>query len=587
MVLQRSKLGERVVAVFVLTLGIAVLPALAQFSSGIEGTVKDSSGSAVPGATVTVTNTQLGVKKNATTDQSGFFRIGSIAASTYTVSIKMAGFTTWVQNNLTLQVGEIRTLSPVLQIGAVSQNVTVSATAVAVNLATPTTGAVVSQTEVTHTPLPGQNVYLLAALAPGITGSGVNSGDNYTNEYAVNINAAGLRQEMNGYQIDGAYTDTPSRGGGTSISPNPEIVQSIDIRTNDFDAQKGRNGGATVEVFTKSGANQFHGTLDYYFLNNSLSARTEFESTVPQFKRNEMGATLGGPIIKNKLFFYGGIDVLRSNTTSAFQSTVETKDFDNWAEANLPNSIATQVLKMAPPQAFPTSGVETVSQLESSTPGYYAPPVGIPANLDAVGTANISESVPKNGYQWSIRGDAYATNSDRIYAEVMRTSATSEGATARPALNDTLASSSDLANLNWTHTFSPNLLNEAGVSMIRPFGFNQPVDTMAIPYINVVGLTGFSNWGPGNFTQTTVGWRDMMTSIIKTHTLKFGVQISNIREVDSQTGGFTRPTFNFNNILDFIQDKATSESATPVDLLTNQQAPYYRNYRALYLGLFL
>jgi hypothetical protein len=133
-----------------------------------------------------------------------------------------------------------------------------------------------------------------------------------------------LRQEENGYQIDGSYTDTPSRGGGTSISPNPEIVQSIDIRTNDFDAQKGRNGGATVEVFTKSGANDIHGTLDFYFLNNTLSARTEHESSVPKFRRQEMGAIIGGPIIKNKLFYYGGIDVLRSSTTSAYQATDET-----------------------------------------------------------------------------------------------------------------------------------------------------------------------------------------------------------------------------------------------------------------------
>src|SRR5580698_11241199 len=125
-----------------------------------------------------------------------------------------------------------------------------------------------------------------------MTGAGVSTAgnDNYTNEYAININASGLRQEQNGFQIDNAYTNTPSRGGGTSISPNPEIVQSMDIRTNDFDAQKGRNGGATVDVFTKSGTNQFHGTIDYYFLNNSLTALTHFESTVPSFARNEVGA---------------------------------------------------------------------------------------------------------------------------------------------------------------------------------------------------------------------------------------------------------------------------------------------------------
>lgn len=583
----KPKLATRIPVFITLISSLVGVPVFGQFSSGVEGTVKEPTGAVVVGAKVTVTNTSLGVEKTATTNQSGYFRIESLPASTYRVQIEMSGFSTWQQQDLTLQVGETRTLSPVLQVGAVTTNVTVSAAPVAVELASPTTGAVVSQAEVEHTPLPGQNVFSLAALAPGMTGNAVTSGDNYTNEYAININAAGLRQEENGYQIDGAYTDTPSRGGGTSISPNPEIVQSIDIRANDFDAQKGRNGGATVEVFTKSGANQTHGTADYYFLNNSLSARTEFESTVPQFKRNEMGVTMGGPIIKDKLFWYAGIDVLRSSTTSAYQATVETQSFLNWAESNLPNNVATQVLKTAPPLAYPTTGIETVSQLEASTPGYFSPPAGIPANLPAVGTANISYSVPKNGYQFSIRGDAYASANDRLYAEVVRTYDTSEGTTARPALDDQEANSSDFANLNWTHTFSSTLLNEAGVSMIRPYGSDLPVSSMAIPYVNVVGLTGFSNWGPGNFTQTTFGWRDIMSDIIKTHTLKFGFQMNNIREYDSQTGAEDRPTFTFNNLLDFIQDQATTESATPVNLLTHQQASYYRAYRALYMGFFV
>jgi hypothetical protein len=579
-------LAKRNSVLILLVLSLGGMQAFAQFSSGIEGTIKEASGSVVEGAKVTVTNTQLGVEKTATTNDSGYFHIGSLATSTYTVQIEMRGFATWQQNGLVLQVGETRTLSPVLQVGAVTENVTVSAAPIAVELTNATTGSVVSQTEVEHTPLPGQNVFSLAALSPGITGNAVTSGDNYTNEYAININAAGLRQEENGYQMDGAYTDTPSRGGGASISPNPEIVQSIDIRANDFDAEKGRNGGATVEVFTKSGANQTHGTLDYYFLNDTLSARTEFESSVPPFKRNEMGATIGGRIIKDKLFYYGGTDVLRSSVTSAYQATVETQNLLNWAQMNLPNNLATQIMKTAPPLAYPTSGIQTVSQLAASTPGYYRLPAGIPRNLPAVGTANISYSVPKNGYQYSIRADAYATDKDRFYAEFMRTYDTSVGATARPALNENQANSSDFANLNWTHTFSSTLLNEAGASMIRPYGSNLPVATNAFPYINVVGLYGFSNWGPGNFTQTTFGWRDILSDTVKTHTLKFGLQINNIREYDSQTGADIRPTFNFNNLLDFIQDEATTESATPVNLLTHQQATYYRAYRALYMGFF-
>jgi len=571
---------------FIILFSLGTASALAQFSSGIEGTAQDKSGALIAGAKVTLTDTKIGVSKTAITNASGYFRIDSIAASTYTIRVEMNGFQSWVQNDLTLQVGELRTLSPVLEVGSESTSVTVSADTVALNLAAATTGSVVSEATVQQTPLPGQNVYGLAALTPGMTGSAVTSGDNYTNEYSININAAGLRQEQNGYEIDGAYTNTPSRGGGTSISPNPEIVASLDIRTNDFDAQKGRNGGATADVFTKSGTNQFHGTINYYFLNNDLTARTHFQqSGVPTFQRNEIGATFGGPIIKDKLFIFGAIDVLRSSQTNAYQATLETQDFDNWAKANLPNTVATSVLTTAPPLVFPTSGFQTAAQVEATS--YFAPPAGIPANLNVLGTANISYSVPKNGYQWSVRGDDYIGKNDRVYVTSIRTYDTSVSATARPALNDNQANSSDFVNVDYTHTFNSHLLNEGGANIIRPYGADLPAATMNIPYVNVTGMTGFSNWGPGNFTQSTLGWRDVMTAAIKTHTLKFGFDQFNIREADAQDGAFDRPTYNFNSLLDFVQDEATTESATPVNLTTHLEAPYNRRYRALYTGVYI
>jgi len=586
------KSATRISILVMLVLSLRGSSAFAQFSSpyssGIEGTVVDPSGALIPGATVTITDTRLGVVKTTTTNQAGYFRIDTIAASTYTVQIQVTAFKTWVQKGLTLQVGEIRTLAPVLQVGAVSTNVTVTALQQSVDLVSAKTGATIAESTVSEIPLAGQNIFGLVALAPGITGAGggTTSYDNYTNEYAININAAGLRQEQNGYMIDGAYTDTPSRGGGTSISPNPEIVQSINVLTNNFDAAKGRNAGATVQVFTNSGSNQLHGTVDYYFLNNSLSARTEFESTVPTFKRSEYSATLGGPIIKNKLFFFGAIDVLRSSSAQSYQATVETQDFDTWAKTNLPNSLGTQVLETAPPQSFPTTGFVTVGQITGS---YYPLPTGIPATLNALGTANISFTIPKNGYQWSFRVDDYLTKKDRLYVDAMRTADTSQQTTtARPAMNNPQFNYSDFVNFDWTHTFSSHLLNEAGAIMIRPYGQYSGLPAFQIPYINVIGMGGFVSWGPGNFTQTTVGWRDIMTDMVRTHTLKFGFEQYNIREADEQQmGGGARPWYNFNSLLDFVQGLPFSESGTPVNLATHQQAAFAYYRRALYTGLFL
>jgi len=583
------KRTQRILIFLMLVCGLGGRPALAQFSSGIEGSVHDTSGAVIAGAKVTITDTRLGVSRTVLSSDNGYFRIDNLAASTYTVEIQMANFQTWRQAGLTLQIREVRTLAPEMKVGEVSTNVEVNATAASVDLATPTTGSIISNVTLQTTPLSGQNIYGLASLTPGITGGGVITGgnDNYTNEYAININAAGLRQEENGYQIDDAQTNTPSRGGGTSISPNPEIVQSVDVRTNNFDAQKGRNGGATVDVYTVSGSNQFHGTIDYYFTNASLSATTHFSNPVSPFTRNEMGATMGGPIFKSKLFWFGAIDVLRAGNPSNSTATVETQDFVTWAKANLPNTVATGILTSTPPSKYPTSGFQTVAQYEAATPGFYAPPAGIPATLNVIGTANYSWTTSKNGYQWSFRVDDYIGKSDRLYVDAIRTYYSTPGNGVRPAAASGNANSADFININWTHTFGSHLINQAGANLIRPYGSNLGYPADGIPYVNVTNLQGFAGWAPGNFTQSTYSWHDVMTATIKTHTLKFGVDFFNVREVDHQQGAFTRPTYNFRNILDFIQDDAVYQSGPNVNLTNHLQAPYDRDYRAFISGYYV
>jgi len=568
------------------------LTAFGQFLSGVDGEVRDKSGASVPGAKVTITDSRLQVSKSTITNDGGYFRIDSIAASTYAIRIEKSGFRIWELKDLEIPVGETRTVAPTLDVASQEEKVAVTAEAaeVAVNLVKADTGSVIQQSTVEETPLVGQNVYGLTTLTPGLTGNAVTARgtDNFTNEYAININAAGLRQEENGYAIDGAQTNTPSRGGGTSISPNPAIVESVEVRTNDFDASKGRNGGAIVDVFTRSGSNELHGSVDYYFTNNDLSAREKFDPGVlPSSHRDEVSATLGGPAIKNKLFWFGAIDVLRSTVNSPGSATVETQDFVNWAKANLPNTVALQALMAAPPIAYASAsspGVVTVGQITGS---YFPLPAGIPASLDAYGNITYSNVAPKDGYQWSARADYYMSDKDRFYVDAIRTSDTSASTNVRPAFAAPSANHSTFANADWTHTFGPHVLNEAGANIIRPYGQNGASDAFAVPNINVSGISGFGNWGPGNFTQQTVGWRDVLSAMVKSHTLKVGFEQNNVREYDDQAGAFDRPTYNFNSLLDFIQDDAVTESGTPVNLLTHQEAPYYRKYRALITGAFI
>jgi hypothetical protein len=580
--------------VVISVLYLASLTAFGQFLSGVDGSVRDRTGALVAGAKVSITDNRTQVSKGTTTNEAGYFRIDSIAASTYTVRIEMSHFQTWEVKDLDVPVGQIRTVAPTLDVASQEEKVTVTSESaeVAVNLVKADTGSVIQASTVRETPLVGQNVYSLTTLTPGLTGSAVTArdADNFTNEYAININAAGLRQEQNGYAIDGAQTNTPSRGGGTSISPNPAIVESVEVRTNDFDASKGRNGGAIVNVYTRSGSNQLHGSVDYYYTNNSLSGRTLFDpGTLPSSYRHEVSATLGGPAVKNKLFWFGAIDVLRSSVSQPGSATVETQEFVNWAKTNLPNTIALQSLTMAPPlQYAPASGAQTVGDIIASGNSYFAPPAGIPASLPATGTIHFTNVAPKNGYQWSARGDYYMSDRDRFYVDAIRTNYTSGGTNARPQFAAPGAGHSTFANVDWTHTFGPRLMNEAGANIIRPYGQNGATPAYAVPNISVGGgLAGFGGWGPGNFTQQTLAWRDILTAMVQRHTLKIGFEQYNIREYDSQTGAFDRPSYNFNSLLDFIQDKAVSEGGTPVSLLTHQEAPYYRKYREFYTGAFV
>ncbi len=557
----------------------------AQYSSGVDGTVHDSSGAIIAGATIQLTDLNLGVTKTAHSNGAGYFRIDSIAASTYRVDITAPSFKSWVETGLAIQVGEIRTIAPVLELGAVNTTITVSAAQAALDLTSASTSAVVSRDTVTQTPLVGQNVYGLAALAPGVTGPGLTSGDNYNNQYGIQINAAGQRQESNSFMIDGAYVDTPSLGGEASVSPNPEIIQSLQINTNEFDASKGRTSGANVQLFTNSGTNDIHGTGDYFFLNQTLTARTEFQSTVPAYTRQEGGATLGGPIIKNKLFAFGAIDVLRSSSAFAEAATVETQDLENYVQTNFPNTVAAQLLKIAPPQSYATSDILTVAQAEAKNPGYYPAP-NIPANLPAIGNINVSYTIPRNAYQWSFRIDDYIGDKDRIYATALRTVVNTDQPGVRPALNSGYPNNATFVNIGWTHTFSLHLLNETGVSFVRPSSkiTAQPaLGTVGIPGVSIIGVAGFSP-GLGIWAQNTIGWREVLTSTVKSHELKIGAYVEDIRENDTIP---FRPSYNFNNILDFVQDKATSESGVPINLSSLQGVTALENYRQPYTGIFV
>jgi len=232
------------------------LPAHGHSIQRCRRTVVDSTGAAIVGATINLTNEELGVKKTVASNDTGYFRIDSIAAGDIGSKSLRLRFKSWVEqetgassrsnSNCCTEAGGRRG----------EETVSVTATQASLDLTSASTTAVIPIQTVQQIPLVGQNVYSLAALAPGVTGPGMTSGDNFNIQYGIEIKRCSQRQESNSFMIDGAFVDTPSLGGRGVHFAESETVQSVQVSTNEFDASKGRTAGADVQVYTNSGTNE-------------------------------------------------------------------------------------------------------------------------------------------------------------------------------------------------------------------------------------------------------------------------------------------------------------------------------------------
>src|SRR5262245_25687994 len=281
--------------------------ALAQFTSAIEGTVTDPNGSVVPKAAVTIKSSSTGIERTVETSDSGYFRISSLPAATFTIIIKASGFKT-TQKDITLEVAQIKTLNLALEVGAQTAEVVVTTEAPQIESAQASVSNQINQRRVADLPLVGRNFYTLVVLTPGVTGlpSGGGqayaqaTGDIFSAEYGVNLNGNGQRAESNGFLVDSANVGATPRGGVTNVNPAADTVQELRVSVNNYSSEYGRNSSVLVNVVTKGGTNDYHGTIGWFHTDNKLQARTFTQTKVPVFRRNEASWTFGGPIVKNK-----------------------------------------------------------------------------------------------------------------------------------------------------------------------------------------------------------------------------------------------------------------------------------------------
>ncbi len=310
--MKTSRFG--VIALLTFLALLSTIPAYAQSVGNISGTVTDESGAGVPGATVTAKNEGTGAVREMVTDGSGRYVLALLPIGSYSISAAMSGFRTEERSKVVLEVQQSLTLDFGLKISSVTSEVTVTMEVAPVSLQRndASLGQLINAQQVAELPLNGRNFVQLALLGPGTVsgraGSFLAQGPSSEVSYrgSMSVSAQGMRENANDWLYDGV-DDNELTAGGVGILPNIDSIREFKVLTHNYNAQYGSRGGTTVLVSSKSGENSYHGSLFEFFRNDALDARNFFDGAQKRpWNQNTYGFSTGGPIRKDKTFFFGG-----------------------------------------------------------------------------------------------------------------------------------------------------------------------------------------------------------------------------------------------------------------------------------------
>jgi len=306
--LRRSVLS----CILIATVLLLLLPAFGQSTGGrIIGRVSDSTGAVITGANVSLVNEATGVSRQTKTDQSGDYTFVEVAPGNYRVEYVLQGFKKDIRTNVTLDVNQVVTLNATMQPGATQETVEVTSEAPLVDTTSTQLGAVVDDRSVSQLPLNARDTYQFLQLQPGVT-STVGTGNQivYGSDKAGSVSVNGGRGRANNFSVNGGDANDQFVNLPT-VQPSPDSIQEFRVLTNTFDAEYGRNSGSVVNVITKSGTNAIHGNVYEFFRNTKLNANPYCLAAIdnvtcdkPQLNQNQFGGTFGGPIKKDRTFFF-------------------------------------------------------------------------------------------------------------------------------------------------------------------------------------------------------------------------------------------------------------------------------------------
>ncbi len=614
--------------------------AWAQFGASLSGTVTDASGGALPKATAVLTNEGTHQSVTRTASDAGVFQFPSLPGGRYDLTVTAAGFKPAAFQAVDVVQDSPRILDVSLSIGGSTETVTVDASeAVALQTADASINTVLDSEQIQKVPSYGRDPYNLVRTAPGITGDGARAGNGNSvflpnsvgpggsnfgvaaTENTVQISADGQRITDNNFLVDGVSVNSLGYGGATVINPNIEAIGSLQIVSTSFSAEDGRNTGAQVKIVTKSGTNQIHGSAFFQYDEPGLNAYNKYggptgSGALPvrvTTKSRDYAASLGGPIIKDKLFAFASFEGINQKLVSFPNAFVETPQFraaihtyrgGSLADyiANAPGgvpmirNVLTQSctnpvnqtggtgsplcqvvpggLDIGSPVTKTAANGGYASFNATASNGFNPNEIQVGSGLDGIPDieyVQLNASQTSTARQYNGRLDYYVTPKDQIAgsAYVTKLYRLTPSDTARP--NQTLPF--DPTNLATTfiyiHTFAPSLLNEfrANYTLFSENGVydaQQAGVNLGIPYIELQNSNYTQNnrihfgaiaapTSPGIFAENQYEIRDTVTKTYGSHTLKMGFE-ARLEQDNNNLVGATRPTYTFAGVWNFFND---------------------------------
>ncbi len=592
-------------------------PGWAQTDAELGGTVTDSTAAVIPDVAITVTHLETGVERTTTSNEQGYFVVPLLQPGDYRINLAKDGFRPITQTGITLYAGLPARINFTMDIGAVTEEVTVTAAAPLLETATPAQGQVIDNQKIVDLPLNGRDYIQLALLSAGA--GAVPFGRFNT------FSASGMRANQNNFMLDGVDNNSMQRAGQARraevIKPSIDAIQEFKLSTNAYSAEFGRGGGAIVNVSLKSGTNRLHGSIFEFLRNEKLDAKNFFDPPDrprPPFKRNQYGFAIGGPIVKDKTFFFGDYEGTRIRESRTVNNTIPT-----------PMQLQGDFSELLPgTRVYDPSTYDATTNLRQPFPDNRIPAT----NFDPIGAMvlNLYPTPNKPGLtrnflfnppqpedldRWDAKIDHNLSASDRFF---VRYSLSSNHVGSTPNLPEPAWGGGQRATpfdhdgqnlvVNYNRVFSPSFIMEMKGAWNRLFTLrSSPIDVNFNEQLGLTGveladpgmaqftvqglqIIGLGSWIPNKSGSQNRQWITNFTWIRGDHTLKFGINFSwlqhflnnsqNAHGVFTFDGGYTRNSDTLkegSSAADLLLG-TTTRAQVSTWVWENMRRPYYDAY---------